>query len=47
MYHFLAVHVYQPPSDIFELSGGLLVMMAVDGGGKTIQARTDSHPCAP
>jgi len=47
MYHFLAVHVYQPPSDTFELSGGLSAVMTVNGGDETLQARTDSHPCAP
>ena len=31
MYHFLAVHVRQPPGDIFELLGRSRVRGAIDG----------------
>ena len=48
MYHFLVVHIYQSPSDIFELvPGGLSAVIAVNSRGKTVQARIGSRPCAP
>ena len=34
MYHFLIMHVYQPPSDTFELLGGLSMKSTAGSRGK-------------
>jgi len=48
MYHPLAMHIQQPPGDTFELPGAIsLVTGGANGGSKTLQARTGSHPCVP
>ena len=44
MYHFLIVHVYEPPSDVFELLGRSLVKDVTSGGSELSQVRTGRRP---
>jgi hypothetical protein len=39
MYHRLAMHIHQPPSDVFELSKRVSVTGAVDSGSETYKLK--------